>query len=50
MAQRAKDLTLSLQWLWSLLWRGFSPWPRNFHMLRVLCPPPQNSVSNFLLF
>ena len=28
-----KDLALSLQWLRSLLWCWFSPWPRNFKML-----------------
>ena len=33
--QRVKDLVLSLQWLGSLLWCGFHPWPRNFHMLWV---------------
>ena len=27
-----KDPALSLQWLGSLLWRRFSPWPGNFHM------------------
>ena len=32
MAQKVKDLVLSLQWLRSLLCCGFSPWPRNFHM------------------
>ena len=30
--QHVKDLVLSLQWLWSLLWHRFDPWPRNFHM------------------
>lgn len=25
-----KDLALLLLWLGSLLWQGFSPWPRNF--------------------
>ena len=34
-AQWVKDPVLSLQWLRSLLWRGFNPWPGNFHMLRV---------------
>ena len=33
MAQRVKDLTLSLHQLESLLQCGFDPWPRNFHML-----------------
>ena len=32
MVQWVKDLELSLQQLWSLLWGGFNPWPRNFHM------------------
>lgn len=33
MEQLVKDLTLSLQWLWSLLWCRISPWLRNFRML-----------------
>ena len=33
--QQVKDLALSLQHLGSLLWCGFDPWPRNFHMPRV---------------
>ena len=33
-AQQVKDLVLSLQQLGSLLWCGFDPWPRNFHMSR----------------
>ena len=28
-------LALSPQWLWSLLWCTFDPWPRNFHMPRM---------------
>ena len=32
--QLVKDLALSLQWLGSLLGRGFDPWSRNFHMLK----------------
>ena len=28
-----KDLVLSLQWLRSLLWHGFDPWPMNFYAL-----------------
>ena len=35
MAQWVKDSALSLQWLGSLLWHEFNPWPRSFHMLRV---------------
>ena len=27
-----KDPVLSLLWLRSLLWLGFDPWPRNFHI------------------
>ena len=33
MVKWVKDLVLSLQQLVSLLWRGFNPGPRNFHML-----------------
>ena len=32
MVQWVKDPVLSLQWLRSLLWRGFDPWPGNFHL------------------
>ena len=35
MAQWVKDPALSLQWLGLLLWHGFNPWPRKFHMPRV---------------
>ena len=28
--QQVKDPALSLLWLWSLLWWGFNPRPRNF--------------------
>ena len=35
MAQWVNDLALLLLWLGSLLWRGFDPWPRNFHILWV---------------
>ena len=28
-----KDPALSLLWFGSLLWHGFNPWPRNFHVL-----------------
>ena len=31
-AQWIKDPVLSLLWLGSPLWHGFSPWPLNFHM------------------
>ena len=31
--QQVKYLTLTLQRLGSLLWHGFYPWPRNFHIL-----------------
>ena len=34
-APRVKDPALSLQWLRSLLWSGFSPWPMTFHMPQV---------------
>ena len=29
-AQQVKDPVLSVLWLGSLLWRGFSPWPQEF--------------------
>ena len=32
MALQFKDEASSLQWLRLLLWYGFDPWPRNFHM------------------
>ena len=35
MAQWVKDLVWSLQWRMLLLWRRFSPWPVNFHMLQA---------------
>ena len=31
--QQVKDPTMSLQQFGSLLWYGFDPWPRNFHVL-----------------
>ena len=40
-AQKVKDLALSLLWLWLLLWCGFDPWPGNFHMPQVW-PKNQN--------
>ena len=46
-AQQVKDLVLSLQWHRSLLWHGFNPWPRNFHMAQV--GPKKNFLFlNFL--
>lgn len=41
-AQQAKDLALSPQQLGSPLWRGFSPWPGNFHKLQV---QPKNKTK-----
>ena len=32
MVQQVRDPALSLQQLGLLLWRGFDPWPGNFHM------------------
>ena len=46
MAQRVKDLVLSLQWLGLLLWRGFDPWTRNFHMLRAWAKSPNTCPVN----
>ena len=34
-AQQVKGSVLSMQWLRSLLWWGFDPWPRNFHVPRA---------------
>ena len=34
-AQWVQYPALSLQWLESLLWLGFDPWPGNFHVLWV---------------
>ena len=31
-AQKVKDLALSLQWLGLLLWRRSDPWPGNYHV------------------
>ena len=45
MAQQVKDLAWLLQWLGSLLWCGFNPWPRNFHMLWVW--PKNKKLNNF---
>ena len=36
-----KDPALTLQWLRSLLWHRFDPWPRNIYMLQV-SPRPQH--------
>ena len=36
MAQKIKDLVLSL------LWHGFNPWPRNFHMPQVWLKKKKN--------
>lgn len=35
MTQWVKNLVFSLQQFWLLPWLGFSPWPRNFHMLQM---------------
>ena len=40
MAQQVKDPVLSLQWLWSLLWRSLHPWPGNFHTSQAQLTPP----------
>ena len=47
MAQWVKDTGLSLQWLGSLLWHEFDPWPMKFHMLWMYpCPPTQKKQIN----
>ena len=40
-----KDPALSLLWLGSLLWRGFSPWPGNFCMMQAWCTPQKKRSS-----
>lgn len=45
MAQQVKDQALSLQWLRLLLWRGFDPWTRNFHMLWARPNTKQNKST-----
>ena len=44
MAQQVKNLALSLQWLWLLLWHRFNPWPRNFLLLQMW--PKKNKKQN----
>ena len=46
MAQWVKDPVLSLKWLGALRWCGFDPWPRNFHMLRVLLKNNKQKIPN----
>ena len=45
--RRVNDL-VSLQWLRSLLWHGFDPWPANFHMLWVRHPPQKKNKKTNL--
>ena len=57
MAQKVKNMVLSLQCLGSLLWHRFDPWPRNFYMLlaqpktkqkqKKQLPPPPQPFANF---
>ena len=42
MVHQVKDLALPLLWLESLLWHGFNPWSRNFHMPQAWPPPKKN--------
>ena len=35
MAQRVKDLELSLRWLWPPLWHELDCWPGDFYMSYV---------------
>ena len=46
LVQWVKDLVLSLQHLGLLLWHGFEPFPRNFHMLQAW--PPQKMFLHSL--
>ena len=47
-AQQVKDLA-SLLWLRLPLWRGFNPWPRNFHM-QLSVKTKQNKNHEFPLW
>ena len=47
MAQKVKDLVLSLLWLELQLWCGFSPWPWNFHMLGVKQKKKKKKILHF---
>ena len=46
MEQQVKDLVLSLQWFRLLLWCGFDPWPRSFHMLMAW--PKRKKKARFI--
>ena len=48
MAQWVKDPALSVQWLGSLLWQGFHPWPQNFCMLWVQPKTKQKNLNHQL--
>ena len=50
MAQQVKDPALSLQWLRSLLWHRFNPWPRNFHMPQVRHKKRKEDSNYYTLF
>ena len=45
--QQVKDLALSLLWFWLLPRLRFSPWLRNFHMLKV--QPKRKKKKNSIL-
>ena len=45
--QQVKDLVLSLQWLRSLLWCRFSPWPRNSTGRGHSAPPPKKEKKHY---
>lgn len=45
-AQRVKDQVWSLQLLRLLLWRGFDPWPGNFHLLWAPPFPKENDMTD----
>lgn len=48
MAQRVKDLALSLLWLWGQQWCGYiNPWSRNFCMACV--QPGEKKKANAVL-
>ena len=47
-AQQVQDTVLLLQWLGSLLWCRFDPWPRNFHRLCLQPKKKKKKVQTML--
>ena len=47
---QVKNLAMSLQWLGSLLWCGFNPWPRNFYMPHAMGAAKKIKTSKVVFF